>query len=58
MAHESKTRYSDLVLAKLRSELVLSDGFVFNNDYEGSAVSGSVKIPVRDDEVTVSDGRA
>ncbi len=55
MSHESKTRYSDLVLAKLRSELVLSDGFVFNNDYEGSAVSGAVKIPVRDDEVAVSD---
>lgn len=55
MAHESQVRYSDLVLAKLRSELVLSDGFVFNNDYEGSPASGSVKIPVRDDEVTVSD---
>lgn len=55
MAHDSQVRYSDLVLAKLRSELVLSDGFVFNNDYEGSPKSGSVKIPVRDDEVTVSD---
>ena len=55
MAHESQVRYSDLVLAKIRSELVLADGFVFNNDYEGSPKAGSVKIPVRDDEVTVSD---
>lgn len=55
MAHESQTRYSDLVLAKLRDELVLSDGFVFNNDYEGDPTSGSVKIPVRDTEVAVSD---
>ena len=28
MAHEAQTRYSDLVLAKLRNELVLSDGLV------------------------------
>ena len=55
MANESQVRYSDLVLAKIRSELVLADGFVFNNDYEGSPKAGSVKIPVRDDEVTVSD---
>ncbi|PWJ14611.1 hypothetical protein [Ruminococcus flavefaciens] len=55
MAHELQARYSDLVLAKLRNELVLSDGFVFNNDYEGDPTSGSVKIPVRDTEVAVSD---
>ena len=55
MAHEAQQRYSDLVLAKLRSELVLADGFVFNNDYEGDPASGAVKIPVRDTEVTVSD---
>lgn len=55
MAHISQERWSDLVLAKLRAELVLSDGFVFNNDYEGSPVAGAVKIPVRDTEVTVSD---
>ncbi|MBR6243842.1 MAG: hypothetical protein IKQ90_10150 [Ruminococcus sp.] len=55
MAHELQTRYSDLVLEKLRKELVLSDGLVFNNDYEGDPLSGSVKIPVRDTEVAVSD---
>jgi hypothetical protein len=55
MAHEAQQRYSDLVLAKLRSELVLADGFVFNNDYEGDPTAGAVKIPVRDTEVTVSD---
>lgn len=55
MAHEAQERYSDLVLEKLRSELVLADGFVFNNDYEGDPTAGAVKIPVRDTEVTVSD---
>ena len=35
MAHEAQARYSALVMAKLRSECVLADGFVFNNDYEG-----------------------
>ncbi len=55
MAHELQERYSDLVLAKLRKELVLKDGVVFNNDYEGSPAAGVVKIPVRDTEVAVSD---
>ena len=55
MAHELQERYSDLVLAKMRSELVLTDGFVFNNDYEGDPKAGSVKIPKRDTEVAVSD---
>ena len=55
MAHEAQERYSDLVLAKLRDELVLADGFVFNNDYEGDPTAGAVKIPVRDTEVAVSD---
>ena len=55
MAHESQTRYSNLVLAKLRSESVLKVGVVFNNDYEGSPSAGIVKIPVRDTEVAVSD---
>jgi hypothetical protein len=35
--------------------LVLKDGVVFNNDYEGSPKAGGVKIPVRDTEVAVSD---
>lgn len=55
MAHELQERYSDLVLAKMRSELVLTDGFVFNNDYEGDPKAGAVKIPQRDTEVAVSD---
>lgn len=55
MAHEAQERYSQLVLAKLRKSLVLKEGVVFNTDYEGSPAAGSVKIPVRDTEVTVSD---
>lgn len=55
MPHTPQERYSKLVLAKLRDELCLKDGFVFNNDYEGDPTSGSVKIPVRDTEVAVSD---
>ncbi len=55
MKHESQERYSSLVMAKVRSECVLADGFVFNNDYEGDPTAGAVKIPVRDDEVAVSD---
>ena len=55
MAHELQTRYSDMVLAKLRKELVLKDGVVFNTDYEGTATAGAVKVPVRDTEVAVTD---
>lgn len=54
-AHEHQERWSKLVLAKLRQELVLKDGVVFNNDYEGSPAAGVVKIPQRDQEVVVSD---
>lgn len=54
-AHEHQERWSKLVLAKLRQELVLKDGVVFNNDYEGSPAAGVVKIPQRDAEVVVSD---
>ena len=55
MAHTLQERYSALVLAKLRKELVLKDGVVFNNDYEGDPTAGAVKIPCRDTEVQVSD---
>ena len=55
MAHEKQERYSSLILVKLRKELKLKDGIVFNNDYEGDPVAGAVKVPVRDDEVAVSD---
>lgn len=54
-AHAAQERYSKLVLAKLRNELVLKDGVVFNNDYEGKPAAGIVKIPSRDGEVIVSD---
>lgn len=54
-AHEHQERYAKLVLAKLRQTLVLKDGVVFNNDYEGSPAAGVVKIPVRDTEVEISD---
>ncbi|MEF9917373.1 MAG: hypothetical protein RR746_08450 [Lachnospiraceae bacterium] len=54
-AHAAQEWYSKLVLAKLRNELVLKDGVVFNNDYEGKPSAGVVKIPVRDGEVEVSD---
>lgn len=53
--HAAQDRFSDLVLAKLRSTLVLRDGIVFNNDYEGDPVAGKVRIPVRDTEVGVGD---
>lgn len=53
--NELQTRYSDLINAKLRAELVLKDGVVFNNDYEGDPKSGAVKIPQRDGEVEVQD---
>lgn len=37
-------RYSALVDAKLRNELVLKDGVIFNNYYEGDPKAGAVKI--------------
>jgi len=37
-------RYSALVDAKLQKELVLKDGVIFNNRYEGDAKAGSVKV--------------
>ena len=55
MAHDLQERYAKMVLAKIRKELVLKDGVVFNNDYEGDPKAGAVKIPSRDSEVTVSD---
>lgn len=55
MAHETQTRYSSLVDAKLRVTIVKKDGVFFNNRYEGNPKAGVVKIPVRDTEVQVSD---
>lgn len=55
MAHDKQTRFSNLVLEKLRKQLVLKDNVVFNNRYEGSPTAGAVKIPVRDTEVAARD---
>ena len=55
MAQLGQERYSELVLAKLRNELVLKDGVVFNNDFDGDPAAGAVKIPTRDEEVAASD---
>lgn len=55
MAHEHQERYSGLVDAKLRATLVKKDGVIFNNRYEGNPKAGTVKVPVRDTEVAVSD---
>ena len=41
---ELSTRYSNLVDAKVRASLVLKDGVIFNNRYEGDAKAGSVKV--------------
>lgn len=46
-------RYSALVDAKLRHDIVQKNGYVWNNKYEGDPKAGAVKIPVRDTEVTV-----
>ena len=53
MAHEQQVRYSSLVDAKLRHTLVKKDGVFWNTRYEGSPKAGSVKIPVRDTEVSI-----
>ena len=44
MAIVLSDRYSDAVVAKLRKELVLKDGVIFNTDYTGSPKAGSVKV--------------
>lgn len=44
MAIETAVRYSALVDAKLRNDLVLKDGVIFNNRYEGDPKAGSVKV--------------
>ncbi|MCD8356264.1 MAG: hypothetical protein LUE11_06800 [Clostridia bacterium] len=53
MAHESQVRYASLVDAKLRYTLIKKDGVFFNTRYQGSPKAGSVKIPVRDTEVSI-----
>lgn len=41
---ELSARYSNLIDEKLKVTLVLRDGVIFNNRYEGSAKAGSVKV--------------
>lgn len=41
---ELSVRYSKLVDAKLRNELVLKDGIIFNNYFEGDPKAGAVKV--------------
>lgn len=53
MAHANQERWSKLVDAKLRNQLVTRDNAIFNSRYEGDPKSGKVKIPVRDTEVEV-----
>lgn len=53
MAHENQERWSKLVDAKLRKNLVTRDNSIFNTRYEGEPKAGKVKIPVRDTEVAV-----
>lgn len=53
MAHSNQDRYSKMVDAKLRANLVTRDNYIFNNQHEGNPKAGKVKIPVRDTEVEV-----
>ena len=53
MAHANQERYSKMVDAKLRANLVTRDNYIFNNQHEGDPKAGKVKIPVRDTEVEV-----
>lgn len=54
MAHTLQEKYSNIVLAKLRKELVTKDNVIFSSAYEGDIKAGAVKIPVRG-EVEVKD---
>ena len=53
MANELQVRYSNIVDAKLRAELIFKNGITCNNKFEGSPKAGAVKIPVRDTEAVV-----
>lgn len=46
MAHEGRVKYSELVLKRMEKSLVTKNHMIFNTNYEGNPVSGSVKIPV------------
>ena len=51
---DTSVRYSALVDAKLRNDLVLKDGVIFNNRYEGDPKAGAVKVR-KSGTATVSD---
>ena len=53
MSHTLQDRFSPLVDAKLRSELVQRNGSIWNNRYEGNPKAGVVQVPVRDTEVAI-----
>lgn len=53
MAHALRERYSSQIDALLRKRMVFEQ--LCNTYHEGDPTSGSVKIPVRDGEVTVND---
>ena len=53
MSHVLNQRFGKMIDAKLRKDTVIVN--LFNNDYEGSPVSGSVNVLVRDAEVVASD---
>ena len=54
MAHVLQDRFGKLIAAKLRASLVTRDNVIFNTFYEGDPKAGAVKIPVRNDEVSVN----
>lgn len=62
MAHANQERWSKLVDAKLRNQLVTRDNYIFNNRYEGdskgsmwTATSGYVYVPNSNSIVLVDD---
>ena len=44
MAHANQERWSKLVDAKLRNQLVTRDNYIFNNRYEGDPKAGKVVV--------------
>ena len=45
MAHANQERWSKLVDAKLRNQLVTRDNYIFNNRYEGDPQGGQGQDP-------------
>ena len=55
MAHQLQERYSKLIDAKMRASIVTKENTIFNSKHEGDPKAGTVKIPVRELEVKVTD---